>query len=925
MQQQRSCLSRWRVLLWSTLLLLSPLRATGNPCLEGQDVFSTVKENSMIGELIAELNTELTANDVVWSLTGEDADWFFLERRSIRLNAPLDRVLDREVQGPVLMAALTCYEEDTVQSEYRIMVEILNENDNTPEFVESTIQPRSISELAEVKTVVFTVQATDADGDTIMYSIDQTSPDAAYFRVDLPNSGEVILAKPLDYETKTQLKITIYASEMNTVEKFNTSAILTVNILDGDDQYPQFLPCTPPSNDQSNRVCTNPVYMVNITEGEQDVLLDFSPGPINAVDGDRGLNSPLSYSILSGADNGRFVMDELTGEVRLMKEVENRLLTPTLRLRVMAYQRNDPRKYSIATVVVRVVAVNRFPPQFGRAEYRAFVTEGNSPASLVNTYGNTVLLLQIQDRDFSDGINPKMHYSLRSSSNHTEFYHITQEGLLIARTNQLRPSQKHSLKVVAVDLESGDMATALIKVEVLYEGQIVPQGPLGDGRLHGSCAVGKAMGVVILGLTLLGCALYALQHVLRTYRGLKDPEDRGCIAQGKHPNVRLQWFQLVSHSSPMPVLDEVKFKKEGLSTSTSTSKLLGGQSIYTPADSDPSPFNALPIAPPSTTYIQPILASSTHTNPNHGSASHNSTHTPATTITPELLKTSPQLLCNSSSSTPPHPSPKPTMDQTDSPLATHPSPVADAIGAPTQRGETPTSPNQQQVHTHLPPPTPINSPPHPTPPPTSPTTPLPFSPTPDPIHNPECTGYNHTLLLTPPCPEQDRVGTPPPKPTPGQTHTPALTITCPEQVGQPGYPEERRPSTHSPETASIGDDDCFLGDEEAIRTSDDDEDEELVRLYSHIQPTFLITDYDNDITTEIPASGGEEEATGNSEGVERERDWMEGNMGGAGRDRDDMEGKGGNLESEGESLKQGSPSSQPCDTEQEVSVGQSKE
>ncbi|XP_041693532.2 cadherin-related family member 5-like isoform X2 [Coregonus clupeaformis] len=674
----------------------------------------------MTGELIAELNTELTANDVVWSLTGEDADWFFLERRSIRLNAPLDRVLDREMQGPVLMAALTCYEEDAVQSEYRIMVEILNENDNTPDFVESTIQPHSISELAEVNTVVFTVQATDADDDTIMYSIDQTSPDAAYFRVDLPNSGEVILAKPLDYETKTQLKITIYASEMNTVEKFNTSAILTVNILDGDDQYPQFLPCTPLSSDQSNRVCTNPVYTVNITEGEQDVLLDFSPGPINAVDGDRGLSSPLSYSILSGADNGRFVMDELTGEVRLMKGVENRLQTPTLRLRVMAYQRNDPRKYSVATVVVRVVAVNRFPPQFGRAEYRGFVTEGNSPASLVNTYGNIVLLLQIQDRDFSDGINPKMHYSLRSLSNHTQFYHITQEGLLIARTNQLRPSQKHRLKVVAVDLESGDMATALIKVEVLYEGQIVPQGPLGNGRLHGSCAVGKAMGVVILGLTLLGCALYALQHVLRTYRGLKDPEDRGCIAQGKHPNVRLQWFQLVSHSSSMPVLDEVKLKKEGLSTST---KLLGSQSIYTPADSDPSPLNALPIATPSTTYIQPRLPSSTPTDPNHGPASHNSTHTPATTITPELLKTSTQLLGYSSSSTTPHPSPTPTHDQIDSPLPTHPSPIAEAIGIPTQVEETPkdtppsTSLTQQQVHTPLPPPTPINSPPHPTPPP----------------------------------------------------------------------------------------------------------------------------------------------------------------------------------------------------------------
>lgn len=37
-------------------------------------------------------------------------------------------------------------------------------------------------------------------------------PDAEYFKVDLPNSGEVILSKPLDYETKTLLTVTIHAS-----------------------------------------------------------------------------------------------------------------------------------------------------------------------------------------------------------------------------------------------------------------------------------------------------------------------------------------------------------------------------------------------------------------------------------------------------------------------------------------------------------------------------------------------------------------------------------------------------------------------------------------------------------------------------------------------------------------------------------------
>lgn len=32
----------------------------------------------------------------------------------------------------------------------------------------------------------------------------------------------------------------------------------------------------------------------------QDIVLDFSPGPIHAVDGDRELSSPISYAILSG-------------------------------------------------------------------------------------------------------------------------------------------------------------------------------------------------------------------------------------------------------------------------------------------------------------------------------------------------------------------------------------------------------------------------------------------------------------------------------------------------------------------------------------------------------------------------------------------------------------------------------------------------
>lgn len=56
---------------------------------------------------------------------------------------------------------------------------------------------------------------------------------------------------------------------MNTVEHLSTSSHITITVLDGDDQYPQFLPCVLLFQDETSHICTSPVYTVNITEGEE--------------------------------------------------------------------------------------------------------------------------------------------------------------------------------------------------------------------------------------------------------------------------------------------------------------------------------------------------------------------------------------------------------------------------------------------------------------------------------------------------------------------------------------------------------------------------------------------------------------------------------------------------------------------------------
>ncbi|XP_070764295.1 cadherin-related family member 5 [Enoplosus armatus] len=873
-----------KALVCSLLVLLCLHTATGmsgwGGCLDGQDVFATIRENSHSGEIVAELLADTTMEGVHWSLDGKDADWFFLDERNIRLNTSADKVLDREAQGPVLMAELSCYEEDTLQSVYRIMVEILNENDNSPVFAEDTLQSVIISELTPVNTVVFTVQATDADNNKIIYSIDQTSPDAEYFKVDLPNSGEVILSKPLDYETKTLLTVTIHASEMSTAERYNTSTNITITVLDGDDQYPQFLPCMLLFQDETSRICTSPVYTVNVTEGEEDIVLDFSPGPIHAVDGDRGLSSPVSYAILSGDDDGRFLMDRVTGEVKLIRGVTDRLTTPALHLQVMAYQDDDPRKYSVATVSVQVLAVNQFYPEFDMTEYQGFVTAGNSPASLVNTYGSKPLMLHVQDKDFNQGSNPMIYCTFSPSSNHTDIYQITQEGLLIAKSDQLKPKQKHVLEVMAIDQESGDVTFATIVVEVLSEGQSIPLSPLGDGRLTG-CTVGKALFLTMVFMTVLGCILSVVMWLKKKHKGKRDPLERGCVAQGKHPNVSLRWFQLVGHGSAMPNIAEEPYNNEEYGTCNPSFSFPNTPGIYTHQElpSCRGPVPPRTAAAPDTSFIPTeTLHSPAPFNNNVSTPTKSSSSSP--TFHPATVDVSPTHMAQDAAPPKENPdsptetsldptealsnnSPSPaTRDATNTPLFTCPDSQttqtttsddpADLVTSPSSQSSIPCSHTRiasaeidkpfRKPRVKTPPYSPLQSSSLPkqmsTPPPTPEQAPL----------KAKLVHIDTSPLDTPPAtPERTSMT------LSTEVDQPSTSLDQPDQSEHPdgaadaGSPsQDRRPSTNSGNTRDghpLGDeDDGFLGDEDADKNSEDElepDEEELLRVMARCNPIFI--------------------------------------------------------------------------------------
>ncbi|XP_061570383.1 cadherin-related family member 5 [Cololabis saira] len=575
-----------RLLLWQVALRVSCHLVTATLCLGGSDIFTSVRENSPKGQFISDINITVDpgSNTVRLCLAGQNADWFYLEGRSIRLNLSGSRVLDREVQGPILIAELTCYEDDVLQTRFRILVEILNENDNKPIFVEETIRPLSVSELTAVNSVVFTVKAVDPDGDLISYVIDQSSGDAWFFRIDLPNSGKVVLDKPLDYESRTQLQLVMWAQESNTAEKFKVSTELTVDVVDGDDQYPHFLPCTPVS--PGVPVCMSPVYTANITRKHQAGILDFSPGPIRAEDGDRGIDAPLVYTILSGDDQGRFVINETTGEVNLTRAVDDRLQEANFTISVVVSQADDRLKYSVASVLVRVLCENVFPPAFNRTTFKGFVIQNSSPASIVSTYGNRVLQMQALDGDFADGVNPNIRYHLHPPS---PLYQVTREGVLIGRTDRLHAFDRHILQVIARDEESGEEVSASVDIEVLQRGQTVPRGAFTEQQLFGDVDGRLAGGVaVLILLAILAAVLFVMLQTIR--RRQQENPAQHAEASGKLPRV--------VNPSPPAFMEAAAY--HGTAFSHQSGSFHGREGVYTRRPSLPPPPPPHP-APPSWT------------------------------------------------------------------------------------------------------------------------------------------------------------------------------------------------------------------------------------------------------------------------------------------------------------------------------------
>ncbi|XP_030069267.1 protocadherin alpha-4-like [Microcaecilia unicolor] len=269
---------------------------------------------------------------------------------------------------------------------YRIQIEILDINDNSPYFFssENTV---AVSEYTRPGTHFPLEGAFDKDeGENALLSYHLSSNDFFALKHQISDgksySLELLLLKALDREHQPVHRLTLTATDGGTPKRSGTTQI-TIQVRDANDNPPVF--------DHS-------VYKVKMLENTPLGSLVIK---LNATDLDEGENGDLVYSFsnltLSVAKQ-LFIIDQNSGEIRIQGVLDFEK-SNMFEIRVQAKDRGLLELTGRCNVIVEIVDVNDNSPEIKVTSFSNPVQEDALP-------GLVIALLTVTDKD--SGMNGKV-------------------------------------------------------------------------------------------------------------------------------------------------------------------------------------------------------------------------------------------------------------------------------------------------------------------------------------------------------------------------------------------------------------------------------------------------------------------------------------------------------------------------------------
>nr|XP_033796893.1 protocadherin-15 isoform X1 [Geotrypetes seraphini]XP_033796894.1 protocadherin-15 isoform X1 [Geotrypetes seraphini]XP_033796895.1 protocadherin-15 isoform X1 [Geotrypetes seraphini]XP_033796896.1 protocadherin-15 isoform X1 [Geotrypetes seraphini] len=398
------------------------------------------------------------------------------------------RILDRDppfsIQSIVVQVeCINLKVGSRIYHEVRILVR--DKNDNPPNFQKQRYYA-TVNELTPIGTTIFTDfsgnnGATDIDdgpNGQIEYAIQYNPNDPTSnqtFDIPLTLSGEVVLRRRLNYEEKTRYFVIVQANDRapNPNERKTSTTTLTVDVLDGDDLGPMFLPCVLVNNTHDCRPLNYRASLPEFTDPAHVNPINVTPS-IQAIDQDRNIQPPsdrpgILYFILVGIPEDYpeyFHMNRTTAVLTLLKPI-NRDIHQKFDLVIKAEQDNGHPLPAFANLHIDILDENNQSPYFTMHGYEGFILESSPVGTTISDNRNlsSPLKLIALDNDVEETKDPGLHLYL---NDYNDIFTVTQTGITRYLT-LLRPldrelQQAYIFSMIASD---GVQESAPVTVNIL--------------------------------------------------------------------------------------------------------------------------------------------------------------------------------------------------------------------------------------------------------------------------------------------------------------------------------------------------------------------------------------------------------------------------------------------------------------------------
>lgn len=368
------------------------------------------------------------------------------------------KILDREEQDYYALSIM-CYDEGepSRSSSVPVIIHIIDENDNAPQFVNTTFS-FGIYENDPVDSFVGKLSATDLDigrNAELIYSLSSPIPNED-FTID-PRNGFIKTIRAFDREALVQANghstLTFEATVTDNGEhRLRDSVKVKINILDVNDNPPKFQR-TP--------------YKVQISEGSP---IGTQLIRLFTIDADEGLNGDVFYYISAGNDENRFSIESATGQIILSKMLDRESIA-NYQLTVVAHDATTKNRLSTNTTVsIEVLDENDNEPMFTQSSTQISVNE-------TTVVGTELMKFHATDSDL--GANSKIQYEI-SAGNRRDTFHIDGgSGILsLHKSLDYEETTMYTLNITATDGGNPSLSsTILFNIRVIDENDNPPNFP----------------------------------------------------------------------------------------------------------------------------------------------------------------------------------------------------------------------------------------------------------------------------------------------------------------------------------------------------------------------------------------------------------------------------------------------------------------